>query len=379
MADQIGVLLIVNRLEHGGAEHMLITLAKHLLDGPFRPLVACLKDAGPLADKLRNRPIPVYADLLHHKFDVAVLLRLRRIIRRESVGVVLSVGSGGDRMFWSTLAARWCKTKTVIWSHIFPDRAHPQIESINQMLYGWVHRFVAIGQRHRNALVELENVPESRITVIGNGIDVDRFDRPNRRPAVRADLGLNDHNVALAILANLRQDKRHDLFIQAAQILARRYPDTRFYIIGDGPRREDVHRLAKATELLDKQIFLLGARDDIPDLIQAFDILCLCSEWQECFPISMLEAMAAGKAFVAPDTGSLDEALIDGQTGRFLPKLSVDALVDTLADLIDDPARRASLGQAARLHVRQNFTADAMARRFENMMASECLEQQKNA
>jgi glycosyltransferase involved in cell wall biosynthesis len=372
MAEQLGVLLVTNRLEHGGAEHMLITLALHLLDGPLRPVVACLKDAGPLAGRLRNRGVTLYTDLLRHRFDVGVLLRLRRVIEQESIGTIIAVGSGGDRMFWSTLAGRWCGIKVIVWSHVFPDPAHLGFEWPNRLLYRYVDRFVALGQRHRKALVEMENVPDARTVVIPNGIDTAAFDCSERRAPVRARLGLSDEQTAVAIVANLREDKRHDLFIQAAQILAGRYPTTRFYIVGDGPRREAVIRLARATNLLDRRVFLLGARDDVADLMQAFDVVCLCSEWQECLPITMIEAMAAGKAFVAPDMGSLDEALIDGQTGRFLRECSAAGLVEVLTDLMENPSRRADLGSAAQRCARERFTADQMARRFEETILYDC-------
>jgi glycosyltransferase involved in cell wall biosynthesis len=372
MPNQMAILLIADRLERGESGEMLVKLAVHLREGPFRPLVGCLDKAGSLAAKAEELDIPVYANLLRHKLDVGILLRLRYIIRKECVGVIIAVGASGGRMFWSTLAARWSRIKMVVWSDFFPDAAHQEMGMANRLLCGQVTRFVAQSARHRQALIEFETVPEASITVMPLGIDVDEFDRPDRRRACREALGLNEGHVAVAVIAKLCDDERHDLFIQAAQILTRRHPEARFYLVGDGPRRGHVRRLAQASELLGKSIFLLGAREDLTDLMQAFDIVCSCSERQDRLPITMLEAMAAGKAFVGSYVGSPYEAVIEGWTGRLLPELSVDGLVDVLGELLEDTAQRVSLGRSGLEHVRERFTVDQMARRFEDLILTHC-------
>jgi glycosyltransferase involved in cell wall biosynthesis len=119
-------------------------------------------------------------------------------------------------------------------------------------------------------------------------------------------------------------------------------------------------------------IRMLGERGDVATLMQGLDVVCLTSGWQECLSVVMLEAMAASKAFVAPRTGSLDEALVDGVTGRFFEPLTPDALAAVLIELLDDPAQRDRLGQRARQKVRAEFSVDRMARAFESLVSRLC-------
>lgn len=365
------LLLVTNRLLMGGAERMLVTLAESLDPQRVRPVVACYKEPGPLAAHLEGIGVPVHAHLLRHKMDVVVIERLCRLIRSERIDVVCPVGSGGDRMFWSTLAARRAGVPVIVWSHEHPTPGHSGFERANRALYRWVDRFVALGRRHREALARLEHVPLGRIAVVRNGIDASAFNRPDLRAEARARLDLHDDQVvAVGIIANLRPAKRHDVFIDAAARVAPDHPQARFYIIGDGPERDAVEHAARASGVSSEQLRLMGERHDVPVLLQGLDIVCLCSAWQECLSVVMLEAMAAERAFVAPHIGSLDEALIDGKTGRVVRQGDPACLASVLTELIDDGAQRARLGEQARTLVFDQFTAAHMARCFERVVAS---------
>jgi len=351
---------------------MLVRLALALNPEHVRPVVVCLKEAGIWAEPLKERGIPVYERQLRHKFDVGVIHRLSHLVRRYEPACLLAVGSGGDRMFWSTLAGWRMKVPVIVWSHIFPSPGRLAFEWVNRRLYGHVDAFVALGEQHREALVALEGVPADRVTVIRNGIDVDGFDGEGDRAAVRAELGAAADDVVVGIVANLRPDKRHDVFVKAAAQVRLARPATRFVIIGDGPGRGKVQQMVAACDPDGVFLRMLGERGDVRALMQGLDVVCLTSEWQECLSVVMLEAMAAGKTFVAPRVGSLDEALIDGVTGRFFGPLRADALAAVLIELVDDAEQRQSLGVRARDRVREEFTAMRMAQHFTSLVLGLC-------
>jgi len=370
------LLMVTNTLAAGGAENMLIELASALNPQIVRPVVICLKEAGPRADALTERSIPIHENQLKHKYDWRAAGRLAQLIKLYEPACIMAVGSGGDRMFWSALAARQAKVPAIVWSHIFPTPGHTYFEWLNRRLYGHISAFVALGRRHKQALIELEKIPADRLHIIRNGINVAKFERPDLRLRAREMLGIKDEDtVAVGIIANLRSDKRHDIFIEAAGRTRARRNGCQFVIVGDGPMRAKVDNLVAKQDPNGSFIKPLGQRDDPATLLQSLDVVCLTSEWHECLSITMLEAMAAGKAFVAPRIGSLDEALIDGETGCFFEPLSAEALTEVLIDLIDRPDRRQALGLAAQAKVREEFTADLTARGFETLITNLCRDQ----
>lgn len=340
-------LFVTNRLEHGGAEWMMLMLARGLRSAGIHAGVACLKDAGPLADECQSHGVPVHDRLLRHKYDAGVIGRLAELIRRRRYNVLVAVGSGGDRMFWSALAGRTSGVGVVVWSHWCPTPNQTRFERANRALYRFVDRYVALGRRHRDALRWIEHVPSGRLRVIRNGIELPRFDQADQRADARRRLGLRDDQVAIAIVANLRREKRHDVFISAAQRLAPSHPRARFFIIGDGPDAPAVHAALRRASLPAGTIQLLGARPDVPRLLAGLDIVCLCSEL-ECFSLTMLEAAASGCAFIGPHSGSHDEFLVDGVTGLVVRPADVESLSAALDRLLRDASLRVRLADNAR-------------------------------
>lgn len=350
---------------------MLVRLATALDTSRVRPVVLCFREAGVWSQPLLDREIPVHENLLAHKYDFLVIRRLVQLLRRYQPACIMPVGSGGDRMFWSTLAAQIARSPVAVWSHLFPVPEQPEFEWVNRRLYPFVDTFVALGQRHADALAHAAGAPPRRICVIRNGIDVAAFDRPDLRGHARNLLDLRPDDVAIGMVANLRPIKRVGLFIEAAAQIHAARPAARFFVIGEGSQRPELERQMQRLGLSAQNFTLLGPREDVPLLTQAFDIACLTSH-RECLSVAMLEAMAAAKPFVAPNVGSLDEALIDNQTGRFFSPPTPENLARTIIQLIDSPAERQRLGENARTKVRSEFRLDQMARAFETLVTDLC-------
>jgi len=363
------VLFVTNRLAPGGAERALVSLVQTLPQFRVRPYVACLQDAGSLAPQCAACGIEVAANLLSSKYDAAGVIRLQTLIREKRIDIVVAAHSGGDRMFWSTLAGASRKTPVVVWSHWFPLSGDAHFERCNRFLYRAVRVFVALGERHRQALIRREYVPAGRVVVIPNGIDLGHFRQGADRTEVRTELGLRPDDLAVALIANLRPEKRHDVFIAAARSLAQRHEQVVFLIVGDGPSRDTVRAFAEASGLPPGRLRLLGPRDDVPRLLSGIDLACLCSE-QECFSITMLEAAAAGTAFVAPDTGCLGDFLEHGKTGLLTRPADVASLSAALDALIRDASLRQAIAAAARTKVERGYQHLHMAERFAQLFHS---------
>ena len=117
-------------------------------------------------------------------------------------------------------------------------------------------------------------------------------------------------------------------------------------IVGDGPERGALETRIAQLGLGDR-VHLLGFRTDIPELLAGCDLFVLPSLF-EGLPLSILEAMAAGKAVVATAIGGNDEAVVDGVTGLLVPPADPEALADALRTLLREPERRRRLGEAGR-------------------------------
>jgi glycosyltransferase involved in cell wall biosynthesis len=221
-------------------------------------------------------------------------------------------------------------------------------------------------------LVAQRGVDPSRIRHIPNGIDVARFAAAQaQREATRTALAIDPRATVLLTVANLRAPKGLDLLVEAAARIAGAGVPFVWLVAGDGPLASalagDLERRGLAGP-----VRLLGFRSDIPELLAAADVFCLTSR-REGAPVSLLEAMAAGRTVVATDVGGVRELVAEDVNGILVPPDDPAAIASAIATLLQDPDRRARLGNAGQARVRARHTLDlaanAIATAYEDVLA----------
>lgn len=360
------VMFVITSMPVGGAETLLVELVRRLDRSRFQPELCCLKHFGPLGEVLANE-VPAFTGLLSQKYDFAVLGRLTRLLRRRRIDAVVTVGTGGDKMFWGRLAGRLAGVPVIcsaLHSTGLPDR----VELPNRLLAPITDAFIGVAEPHARYLVEHEGCPAARVRVIPNGIDVDRFCPRPADAALRQSLGIPTGAPVAGIVAALRPEKNHEMFLQVAALLRREAGECRFLVIGDGPQRARLETLARESSIADV-VHFLGSRNDVPGLLPLVDVLLLTSH-MEANPVSILEAMACGKPVVATRVGSVPETVLDGRTGYLVAPGGVQEAVARVLDLWRDTARAATFGQAGRQHVVARWSVQAMVEGYQDLVAS---------
>ena len=181
-----------------------------------------------------------------------------------------------------------------------------------------------------------------------------------------APLSLSGCSPVVGILAALRPEKNHELFLSGAARILAKHPATQFLVIGDGPRRGELETLAERLAIAPSVKFL-GSRSDVPQLLSACDLVALTSH-NEASPVSILEALSAGVPVVASNVGSVRETVAEGETGRLFPAGDLDAFVAAVVGLLDDGAARARFGAEGRRRVAQRWSLQAMVRGYEQLI-----------
>ena len=208
------VMFVITSMPVGGAETLLTELIRRMDRGRFLPELCCLKYFDPLGEVLAQE-IPAFTELLAHKYDVRVLWRLTQLMRRRRIDAVVTVGTGGDKMFWGRLAA-WLAGVPVICSALHSTGLPDRVEFANRLLAPLTDAFIAVAEPHGRYLAEHEGCPAPKVRVIPNGVDVERFHPrwPNR--ALRQALELDPTAPVVGIVAALRPEKNHEMFLRMA-------------------------------------------------------------------------------------------------------------------------------------------------------------------
>jgi glycosyltransferase involved in cell wall biosynthesis len=160
--------------------------------------------------------------------------------------------------------------------------------------------------------------------------------------------------------------KAHDCLLKSLALVKQRGLDTTMLIAGDGPERDALERLAAELGLGPDRLRFLGFRSDVGDLLNAADFFVLPSR-TEGLPLSLLEAMAFRLPVVVTPVGGIPEVITDGRHGALVPVDDPERLSQAIAELVSDPARRASLGAAAYDHARSHFSFEAMLQEYEDL------------
>jgi glycosyltransferase involved in cell wall biosynthesis len=364
-ARPLRIMFLQTDMRIGGAEVLTANIIRRLDRRRFAPELCCLKERGALGEALADE-IPVHHSLLRNKFDLRVWPRLTKLLRTRQIDAVITVGAG-DKMFWGRLAARRVGVPVIL-SALHSTGWPDGVGRLNRLLTPITDAFIAVAESHGRFLVDNEGFPAGKVAVIPNGVDTEHFAPISDVAAVRRELGIGANAPVVGIVAALRLEKNHELFLEMARRVVRRLPAARFLIIGDGPCREPLENQSRDFGL-ESHVLFLGSRNDVSRLLAAMDVFALTSHI-EANPISILEAMSVGRPVVATNVGSIHEVVAEGQSGFLVAPGDGGQLADRVLELLHDPLRSRSMGIAARSAVIERWSIDAMVRGYERLIES---------
>ena len=363
------VFFVLDSLNIGGTETQAVELARRLDPERYEVTLACLQARGPLLDKLTGSTVRLME--FHPKGGmnspggIYQLLRLAAFLRRGKFDVLHA------HDLWANLLgvpAGWLARVPVI---ISSQRDLSHLDFYKTSRKRWLRKIqkmssavLANAGSIRDDLVAREGLAATKVRVIYNGVDMERFtqvacDRERIFP------GMGDGEV-IVLVGNMHTDvKGHPLLIEAAQAVVREFPKTRFIFAGDGALRKELENKA-ATLGLQKNVVFLGRRNDIPEILACSDIGVLPSK-AEGLPNAVLEYLAMGLPTVASNVGGNAEIIQDGVNGLLFPSGDGKGLAQALLRLLQEPELAHRLGRAGQEHVRKNFSFERMIEEVDKM------------
>jgi glycosyltransferase involved in cell wall biosynthesis len=352
------ILHVVDSLERGGLERVVTDLALVQRRHGCEVEVFSIKEPGGFATELETAGIRVLRGDKRRGADLGTLRRLRRAFAGRDIvhghnfmpGYYAAAASLG-------LFRRPCLVGTC---HDMGTRLEdPKLRWIVAWALRRTRRVAMVGTQVFARYVDSGLVARARAESILNGVPLDSFGQGEAaRSAARASLELPADALVVGCVGRLVPLKNHRILIELLPRLAEAFPALRLVIVGGGPLRDGLAAQAQALGVADR-LTLAGERARVADLLPAFDVFALPS-LTEGLSIALLEAAASGLPIVATAVGGNPEIIHEGTTGMLVPPDDAQALATALEALLRDPARRASLGAAARAWVRQNASIEAM-------------------
>ncbi|MEX2273417.1 MAG: glycosyltransferase family 4 protein [Vicinamibacterales bacterium] len=303
--------------------------------------------------------------LQRSKFDPATFTDLLKVVDRKKADVLHLHGYGATT--FGRLVAAVRKLPVVVHEHANLTNT-PWFQKIaDSMLEPFTDIAIAVSESTADFVVNARQIPRTKVRVVYLGAPLDEFARvrtPGERAAIRGELGIRPDEIVMGTVTRLHDSKGNDYLVDAARLVVDQRPHAKFFLFGEGPRREPLEQQAARLGLGDRFVFG-GFVKDVSRVLGAFDISVFPSLW-EGTPLTVFETLAAGKPIVATDADGLMDVLTDARDALIVPRRNAEALAEKIVRLIDNPAERERLAASARETSRE-YDIAAFVRKMERL------------
>jgi glycosyltransferase involved in cell wall biosynthesis len=226
-------------------------------------------------------------------------------------------------------------------------------------------RIVTVSQGNRDYLLSVFGPHlQSKVETILNGVDVEK-EKPSHewKSSLPSDLHFHFRpSHIVTVVAALNNQKGHEYLLRGLPDITKEFPHAVFILVGDGHLRQHLQSLAQRLRVADSVLFT-GARTDVVRILSATDVFVLPSLF-EGMPMSVLEAMAVGKAVVATNVPGTAEAVEQGITGFLVPPKDSQQLAEKIVELLKDERLRSEFGRHGRERANRCFSLRQMCQRY---------------
>ena len=358
-------VLLLNSMKFlGGGETWMLGMAKHLAQRGHHPFLTA-RPKTMLLKLAHESGLPAFPLWISGDLNPILLWRLASMIRKNNIDLVIANTARDIRI--AGLVTHFQKGVSVVGLHQV-DLPIKNKWNYRLTFKTFADAIVVNSRSTKRTLLENNPwLPQTKIRVVPHGIDTSKYQSGN--PVVlRAALGLPASAFVVGFVGRLSGQKGVSVLLAAIEKIASNDRNVHFVIAGIGTLEKKVVDFVKSSGLGDV-VHFLGFRDDVPALMQTFDLLLVPSLW-EGFGLVLIEAMSAGVPCIASNVSSIPEILEDGINGLLVPPGDVDALVKAVDRLRRDQALRKRLGDAGKRTVDEKFTIDRMMTGYEELFGS---------
>ena len=356
------LLHIVLYLPYGGLEKIVYDFSRNLNTKDYEVHVAALEKGGPVGDLLKQEGIPVHVlGKRPGKFDIRLLIKLISLIKKFKIQVI---HSHSGCIMYAALAGRLAGVEKIIHTEhgrYLPDRIGKILE--DRIFSRLINKYICVSNELKIYMASTVKVQSNKLTTIINGIDTTRFFKYQRDDILklRQEYKIPPGIVVLGTICRLIPEKNVGFLVEWMQMNVHSYDNMQIVIVGDGPQLTNL--VNKAEELPKGCVRFLGARENIPDLLNLFDIFALPST-TEGTSLTILEAMSTQLPVIISDVGGNKDIVTHEVTGFLFECNNMIAFEECVKKILLNPDLGKQMGSRAQALIQQKYSLKSMLRNY---------------
>ena len=366
------ILFIIDSLGSGGAQRQMTLLAKHIDQTKFDISILIYHDSRHYEKELIDANIPVHYIQKNGYIDLVFFYSLIRKIIEVKPCIILSYLMVPN--VWARLAGRLAGVKHIITSERNIDIGHSKTRVlIEKLLNRFSSSIVVNAEAIKESLIRTVGIPESKLQVIYNGVDVAQFSCPDADVIenYRNEFGLSATNKIIFLPGRMQPQKNHISLVRAFCKVADNMPNGKLLFAGeeiDQNIKDEIVKELSTHDLLGRAVFA-GRQSNMSELYSLSDIVVLPSLW-EGFPNVILEAMASERAVIATDIADNKRLVHDGVNGYLFAVNDDQKLSDLILTVLEHDDSLIEMGKKGREIINESFSISEMVKNYQNLFLS---------
>ena len=347
-----------------GAERVMLVLCKALTKKSFHPIVGVIKNKKnphtEIGDEAESSGLSTVIFPCNGQFDLKLIFKIRKFIKKHKIDIVHSHGYKSNLF---GLLASYRMVSTITTNHNWLTN-HWRLKIYCLLDSIWMRKFdqiVAVSEKIKEEMLN-KKIPGNKISVIDNGIDLDRFQEISSADSIKKEFAIAEEDIVIGSIGNLGYEKGQVYLLQAAKEIIAKNDKVKFLIVGDGILRKELEN--KAIEYgLTNHIIFTGIRKDIPQLLSLMNIFVLPSI-REGLPMVLLEALASRTPVIATKVGAVPKLISNNLTGILIDPGDISAIALAIDALIKNADKAKRLAENGYKRVEKEFSSEAMCDRY---------------
>ncbi len=351
----------------GGMEMFTLTAIKQLLSRNIQVELLCAKESR-IHIEARSIGIIIHPIKLSGAIHPYATIKVTSIIRRSNFDLVHTQASKDLWLLAPALKLLGSKIPLLLTKQVGSYIVKKDI--LHKWIYKRVTYAIAISNVIKQNLIDTCPIESNNVILLHNGIDTRKFDSSrNDLKEVRKEFQIKQGEIVIGMMARFSPGKGHEDFLEAANILTKKYSHLKFIITGEASRgegnyAESIKKLASDMGLMN--VIFAGYRPDTPDVLNSLDIFVFPSH-NEALGIALIEAMAMSKPSVCSNSDGVLDIAIDGETSLLFETKNAEDLSNKIEELINSNQMRIKLGQGARKRVVKKFDIELLTSEIINI------------